>query len=869
MPHAELWDPNHPAIWRENVPGEHRAITLRHPSYPYERTTGNLGELLGIASQYLRKVGAHFGLPALFDPHAPIAGQFSAPLAWLQISEDEPTPPRASFWLRRHANSTSHSPVIDRTIVFLAVQSATANDPDQAIGSRLGIRIVAQVSPEPAPGPWTVRITSATCSAGLRDALGPYPEPIQKFFHEFFSHGFFRANLEQAVHERAGVNPDGTRRSDGFRIVGGSGDVGHLEFYLHVLPQATDPEGFAYAVTVNLRVDTQGVADSIDVIEICPLVAHVNVSGSLFPGDPASQSRADQIVEARPSRASDRLETYLQSMTLPGLVDGGGGNTPLADPPLGQVQVTQSRLVAATADESKNQIVQPAALDHVRSNDFAALSAYRNARLLFDTMRAYGLPPEPYFRFATLPLLVRYRAPIRPGPGKDGKTVNAQVNYFPPDSDLLGIWDATKVKPLEVRFALADLKRSRSRRQPLGLATEPRWSWHEYGHVLLGASTGALELHFAHSAGDALAAIMCDPSSELVTQAGMRDAIRGATFPWVYLNRRHDRSVFEGWSWCGRFHRADRFPAVGSNCRRKAYQSEQILSTSLFRLYRALGGDTMAGNHPDRPRRYAAAHYTAYLIVRAIKSLSPAALTLVETPDQLVTALMDADTATLPASVGPLKDRVGGWAHKVVRWAFEAQGLYAADPAAVSDAPGEPEPVDVFIDDGRDDSEGLYPRGGYMPASLDWHPTPAWHATLSALQVTGSRVWVEVCNRGRSAAADVTVAVWWVDWPGAQIDPPKWNPATWNLLGVSGLTLIPGWSDQSDPPPPPTSFGSFAGIPTGPPGRRILILAAATCPADRANTDVATGFHCSTMDTPIVDLVAGDNNLGLRLYEIP
>jgi hypothetical protein len=252
-----------------------------------------------------------------------------------------------------------------------------------------------------------------------------------------------------------------------------------------------------------------------------------------------------------------------------------------------------------------------------------------------------------------------------------------------------------------------------------------------------------------------------------------------------------------------------------------------------------------------------------------MRSLSPAEWTLVETPDQLVTALIDADTATLPAPVGPLKDRVGGWAHKVVRWAFEAQGLYAADPAAVSDAPGEPEAVDVFIDDDRDPSEGPYPRGGYMPVSLDWHPTPAWHAKPSALQVTGNRVWVEVRNRGRNAAADVTVAVWWINWPGTQIDdPPKWNPATWNLLGVSGLTPVPAWSNPPNPPSPPTSFGPFTGIPTGPPGRRLLILAAATCPADRANTDLATGLHCSTMGTPIVDLVAGDNNLGLRLHVV-
>ena len=219
---------------------------------------------------------------------------------------------------------------------------------------------------------------------------------------------------------------------------------------------------------------------------------------------------------------------------------------------------------------------------------------------------------------------------------------------------------------------------------------------------------------------------------------------------------------------------------------------------------------------------------------------------------------------TLPVSTGPLKERVGGWAHKVVRWAFEAQGLYAPDPLAVIDAPGEPPPVDVFIDDGRDDSEGPYPRGGYMPTSLDWEATPHWHAARDAMKVTGDQVSIEVRNRGGSNATGVMVAAWCADWSG--IDPPKWNTAEWTSLGVSAPKLVPA---RSNPPTGPTVFGPFTGIPTAPPGRRVLVLAAATCPADQANTDTATGLPCSTTETPIVDLVAGDNNLGLRLHVVP
>ena len=132
---------------------------------------------------------------------------------------------------------------------------------------------------------------------------------------------------------------------------------------------------------------------------------------------------------------------------------------------------------------------------------------------------------------------------------------------------------------------------------------------------------------FAHSTGDALAAILGDPSLDV------DDPLRMATFPWVFLNRWHDRSVHSGWSWCGSYHRQSEFPP-DSAFRRKGYRSEQILSTSLFRLYRALGGDTnriggkranagKAETAAGRMVRQRAADYTAYLVMRAIAWLGP------------------------------------------------------------------------------------------------------------------------------------------------------------------------------------------------------------------------------------------------------
>ena len=85
-------------------------------------------------------------------------------------------------------------------------------------------------------------------------------------------------------------------------------------------------------------------------------------------------------------------------------------------------------------------------------------------------------------------------------------------------------------------FGLADFEDTWE--HPLGLAADVRFVWHEFCHVLILAATGSTEFDFAHSAGDALAAIMGDPSSKLPVHW------RGVTFPFVQLAlRRHDREV--------------------------------------------------------------------------------------------------------------------------------------------------------------------------------------------------------------------------------------------------------------------------------------------------------------------------------------
>src|SRR5207237_3640769 len=137
-----------------------------------------------------------------------------------------------------------------------------------------------------------------------------------------------------------------------------------------------------------------------------------------------SQAGVGHLIDARPNRAGSRLNRYRSSQTLPGLTPGSGGSTDLGDD-LSQVEVRQSRLVDGTANENAVQRIVPSSITNPRMNSFAALSGYQHGRELWDTMRGYGLSPAQYSKFAQHPLRARYRGPINPGPGKDGKTVNA------------------------------------------------------------------------------------------------------------------------------------------------------------------------------------------------------------------------------------------------------------------------------------------------------------------------------------------------------------------------------------------------------------------------------------------------------------
>jgi hypothetical protein len=868
MADISSWDAHDPAVWAEEVGSPPVAISLRHPSYPAEATcAANPGALRKVVAKYLGKVSNRLGLPDLFAAE----DNFKVFMGWLDLpADDGGVDPRKSFWVARYEDPINRMGLIDRSVVFVAAESWRENDSAGVLGSRLGLRVVAHVVQQ-GSATWKVRITSVARSIGLPEALESHAT-LAAEANNFYSFVFNPANFlsfKAFITSATGLVSDRVA-IEGVRVsTVGNSTSGTI--YATESRRDEDPPGPGYALTLRFAIPP-GTLFSKPTVERSALVAHAaQVKADLFTQDPASRAGLGKLIESRPNRSPERLNAFkYPNVELEGLHFDFGNHCLLIDDDLELADVRQSKIVAATANPDNTQGVVPADVDHPGQNEFAALGGYehtrakfnqRHLRPLFTTLIAYGLPPHDYFRFAASPLRIRYRSPITPGPGKDGKTVNAQVDFDPPRSSLIAEqneWTEEERTPMHIRFALADLKRSASRRQPLGLAADPRWSWHEYCHVLLAAQTGKLELHFAHSAGDALAAILSDPRSALATHPWSR----GYTFPWVYLHRRHDRAVNRGWGWTGPRHRQERFPANDCNCRHKGYDSEQILATSLFRLYRSLGGDTVEANgDPDRLARERAADYTAYLILKTISLMPPASFGAMQTPDQFATGLIDVDTGTQPITGGPLKDRVGGWAQKVVRWAFEAQGLYAANPLAVLNEPGLPPPVDVFIDDNRPDSEGTYTRGGYMPVSLDWsEPGPRpWHAAANAIRIAGNRITVEVRNRGRNVANGVTVSVWYIVRSAGATTPPNWKATTWTKIDESNPVAVPPW------PAPAVVFPPFDAPPAQPAGKRVWILAIADCTADRANTNPATSYPCSTRAVSIVDLVAGDNNLGLRV----
>src|SRR5215211_1263239 len=128
---------------------------------------------------------------------------------------------------------------------------------------------------------------------------------------------------------------------------------------------------------------------------------------------------------------------------------------------------------------------------------------------------------------------------------------------------------------------------------------------------------------------------------------------------------------------------------------------------------------------------------------------------------------------------------------------------------------------------------------------------PEWFAHAEAITLKNGGIEVTVANRGAKEARNVTVSLWWREWP-PESKPPLWNDGKWKRCGSS-----PEAKDVA--PEKPETFGPFD-VPRGA-TRYLVLLGQASCAADRANSDPLTSLPCIRHPTPLADLVASDNNL--------
>ncbi|RAH76622.1 hypothetical protein BO86DRAFT_404483 [Aspergillus japonicus CBS 114.51] len=444
--------------------------------------------------------------------------------------------------------------------------------------------------------------------------------------------------------------------------------------------------------------------------------------------------------------------------------------------------------------------------DSVDSDTFAAVNAYYHVTKLFRLLGELGFSVKDFFNETKLPVPVDHR-------GFDDN-VNAQAPG-----------NATGTGSGGFIFGRAD---PNSR---VGMAADFRVATHEFGHALLWDAIHWPGFGFAHSPGDSLAAIYSDPGSDALD--------RFDTFPWsAVVRRRHDRKVTDGWAWDGPEYRRDNTAY---------YRREQVLSTTLFRLYRAIGGDAIG----DINRQNWASRYALYLILGGIATIT----TTMPMPYQYVSAMIAADNGTVLG-------HPGGAVRKVIRWAFEKQGLYhppgTPDPGVVTEGP--PPAVDVYIDDGRDGEYDYNLLSDNTPGIWNRHAADEGQANQTPRPGVQNYCYVAVKNRGTGPANRVRVALYQANNP----TPTLW-PSHFNIQGIYHRTGALDGNKQEQ-----HIFGPFAWVPDNNPlFDRDCVLAAVTADGDLPNIDKSTALSCAKEPIDFGNLVPFDNNLAVRYFDRP
>jgi hypothetical protein len=458
-----------------------------------------------------------------------------------------------------------------------------------------------------------------------------------------------------------------------------------------------------------------------------------------------------------------------------------------------------------------------------RTNDFAAVNAYYHCDRFFRLVEDLGFSVSSYFPGTTFPTAVDHRghfSSIHP----QGDEINAHC---------AGTAGGTGI--LYTGFSLAD---TGDLANPIGIACDWRVVMHElFGHGILYNHIGAPRFNFSHSAGDSFAAILSDPDSQAPD--------RFATLPWIVgippaFRRRHDRPVAAGFGWSGDI-ALHPFDPVKDGA---GYNNEQILSTTMFRIYRSIGGDSAA-----IATKSFAARFTCHIMLAAIQTLTSAT----SPPDaaSFACALMQADLGDWPS-----EGHSGGAYKKVIRWAFEKQGLYQpAGTATPNNNEGAPPPVDVYIEDGR--------NGEYQFQSNHWSCQAIWNrrhddgGTNHEEPITGvtNYAYVKIKNRGSETATNVVVRAFHCRPSAGLVYPDDWQPMTTTQLAAANV--------------PPNSaaeilVGPFEWVPSQVGHECILMVASAA--GDPSNIDNFTAGD----SIPDWRLVPNDNNIGQRnVHPVP
>lgn len=401
--------------------------------------------------------------------------------------------------------------------------------------------------------------------------------------------------------------------------------------------------------------------------------------------------------------------------------------------------------------------------------------------------------------------------------------------------------------------------------QPYGNALDPRVVLHEFSHVLLYVSVHSPNLPFAHSVGDSLAAIISDPCTVLKGEE------RFKTFPWVQGEnlsatdpkwRRHggkERTVKDGWGWGGKEDvddNPDKEIAFG-------YRREQILSTTLFRAYQAIGGEASSGfnSHSAKEVKSLAARHMTYLIIRSIAPLPPKEIGSIQTAADFAATMKAVDTAA-----NAYNDRVfgsipGGTLRKVIEWSFVKQGLHQL-PAHTGLTKEEGKlAVDVYIDADRATYDKFTTDFANTAEIWNRHQRDGLPGHQDPIAGRPNFLHVEVKNRGHQPATGGRVEAYFK----ANAPDLAWERAlnAWTRMTPASLALpvIPAENPAGDPGTIPAV--SFEWTPTG--NADLCVLVSVSADGDMSNIDSTAPYPCATGPTPLWRLVPFDNNIAARI----